>query len=324
MENVRVVAPGGKAAKWAVRTSFRPDATISTHVTQRDAIDAARLDLGPGGGVIRVCGVDGQLRRTMRVAAREAVAGDVSHTDLRQRSPSASPSRFADVADIAFSVKANARGEEHDIDGDGRDDGEAALSRLLDTNDGSPAMLFFKGTGWAINVLLSLVLPLLAAYLGISFRGAETLGTTYWTVYIATIAWSGGVSIASFVFFLRPKKWTGAQYGATIAGGFAASNCVAAAVGGATMASASTLAVPELYRVFWLVPRNRQGAAAILIMFLLFFIWLVAAAGFAAYGLIGLVLGFIVGVAIGWLAAHRVRAPARHRSQPSGAPPPLP
>nr|WP_241976447.1 MULTISPECIES: DUF2188 domain-containing protein [unclassified Cryobacterium] len=321
MDSIRVVTPGVHVPKWALRSSFSPDTTISTHATQSDAIAAGRKSLTPGGGLIRVCGLDGQLRSNIRAPAQQQQdTGPLPDSAPSKSSADPGPPLVAG-ANIAFSVLANASGETHDANEDGRDDGEAALTSLLDTRDGSPANLFFKGTGQGINLTLSVVLPALAAFGVVYLQGAETLGATYWTVYLATIAWSGGISVATFVGILGPVGWSAGHYLATIGGGFGVSSVLAGVVGGPTIATPTALASPELYRIFAPIPKNREGFLAIAFMLLAIVIWYVAVAGVATYGLLGLFLGAVVGVAIGWQAAHRVKTTLMRQAQLPGASP---
>ncbi|TFD70498.1 DUF2188 domain-containing protein [Cryobacterium sp. Hb1] len=315
MGSIRVVIFGAQEVAWELRSSFGADATISTHATQRDAIAAGRTSLMPAGGMIVVYGLDGQIRRNIRVPERESLGTRPSPNSAVSKSSAAPLSPLVAGADIASSVWAHANGGTHDANEDGRDDGEVALTSLLDTNDGSPANLFFKGTGRGINLLLILLLPGLAAFVGVSIQGTEVLGTTYWTVYLATIAWSGGISVASFVGFLSPQGWGAGHYLGTILGGFAVSSGVAGIIGGSTIASPATLALPELHRLLVVTPKNKQGGLALLFMMLLFVIWLVALAGLATYGPLGLILGAVVGVAIGWQAAHRVQTALLRQAQ---------
>lgn len=323
MENIRVVIPGAHHSKWEVRRSFSAGPVISSHATQRDAIAAARLSLLPTGGQIKVCGLEGRWRRTIGVPAERVVDGEASGAGSATK-PSDGPRSVAfDGADIAASAMAHAHGQTYDADGDGRDDGEAAVGRLLDTRDQSPSSMFFRGMDWAVSITLALVLPALAAFLGISIQGSELLGSTYWTVYLATIAWSGGVSVAVFFAALRPPGWGAWHYLGALGGGFALSNVVAAVLGGATMATPSNLAIPSLYRTFTVVPKNRQGLIGLVIIVLGFLVWCVVLAGLASYGVFGLLLGAGVGAVIGWQAAHRVKVAMAAKGQrlPGEVPP---
>ncbi|MCY7289586.1 MAG: hypothetical protein LH624_15420 [Cryobacterium sp.] len=94
---------------------------------------------------------------------------------------------------------------------------------------------------------------------------------------------------------------------------------LAGVVGGPTIATPTALASPELYRIFAPIPKNREGLLAIAFMLLAIVIWYVAVAGVATYGLLGLFLGAVVGVAIGWQAAHRVKTTLMRQAQLPGA-----
>ncbi|WP_091227143.1 DUF2188 domain-containing protein [Microbacterium sp. 3J1] len=317
MSDSRVVRPAGGG--WEVASALVRGTSSSTHATQTEAIDAARLQLARTGGEIRICGRDGLIRRTIRTPARPTTpTATQSSPPVPAAAPASPPASvdpvagLEDAAAVLDSMRANAKGERFDADGDGQDDGEAVVTRILAANDGSPTSLFFQGAGAFITLVLLVVLPALAAVLGISIRGSEALGSTYWTVFVATLAWSGGIAFATFVFRLKPAGWDVGMGTLVVGAGFSVSSMLAALLGGATMLVPSNLALPDLYRVFVQAPKNRQTLFAAIIVIVAGLIWFIFLAGLASYGVVGLFLGAVAGVAIGLQAAHRVRRAFAH------------
>ncbi|KNY05951.1 DUF2188 domain-containing protein [Microbacterium sp. GCS4] len=325
MADIRVVRPSPAGRGWEVAHDLARSPAISTYETEADAIGAARSFLAPRGGEIRLCGADGLIERVIRTpphaSAPPAPTPPAPPHPLPHATPAAPPppppppepsepldpaAAVADAATLFDSMRAGARGERLDADGDGEVDGQSIAERALSTGDGSPASSFFRAGSLAITVTLTIVLPLLATTAGMRLEGTAILGDSWWTVFAATLAWSGGIAIAVFVFLSRRTGWTMTRRGLVVAGGFSLSSIIAGLFGGTTLAAPS-LSLAEVQRIIIQSPKNRQTLAVAAVALAVYLVWLVALAGLATYGFWGLALGALAGVMVGVQAAHRVR-----------------
>lgn len=312
MSESRVVRPSQNGSGWEVASAVHRGSTFSVHPTQTAAISAARSQVTASGGDVRVCGRDGLVRHNIRVDRPSPLPAAPPPSAATPPPPPArreiDPASFVDDAGTVIqSLRSNSRGERLDDDGDGTDDGEAIVTRVLDSGDNSATSLFFRGSGAFITIVLGIVLPLAATFLGIRIQGLDALGASYWTVFVATLAWSGGIAFATFVFRLKPSGWDATGGVLVIGAGFSASSILAAVMGGVTMTPPSALVIPDAYRILIQMPKNRQTLIALLFVVVGFLIWFILLAGLASYGLVGLILGALAGLAIGLQAAHRIR-----------------